>query len=62
MRLFIIGAIVLIVFAIVASAQATGAWLGVAWPTWLAASLLAYFTDLALGQWKWEGWRTRPPQ
>ena len=51
--LFLVAAIVLIVFAIIATAQTTGAnvgqLFGVQWYSWLCASLLAYFTDLVFG-------------
>jgi ABC-type multidrug transport system permease subunit len=49
MRILLIAAIVLIAFAIIATASATGTCLGVGWATWLSASLLAYFADLLLG-------------
>lgn len=49
-RLFLAGAIVLIVFAIIATASNTGTLtlFGVTWFTWLCASLLSFFTDLLL--------------
>jgi hypothetical protein len=49
MRLFIIAAVVLVVFAIVAAASTTGQCLGTTWPVWVAASLLAFYVDLLLG-------------
>lgn len=58
-RLFIIAAIVLSVFAIIGTAAASGTCLGVSWSTWLAASLLAYFADVAVGGWVWN---VRGPQ
>jgi len=56
MRIFIIGAIVLIVFAIIATAITTGSspgqLFGVTWYTWLCAALLSFFVDLLTG-WAW---------
>ena len=49
MRIFLLGAIVLIVLAIIATAAASGSCLGVSALTWLCASLLAFFVDLAWG-------------
>lgn len=49
MRIFIIAAIVLVVFAIIAAASTTMKCLGSAWPVWACASLLAFYTDLLLG-------------
>ena len=53
--LFIVAAIVLIVFALIAAASTTGLCLGSAFGVWLAASLLAFFAHLlvggALGTW-----------
>ena len=49
MRLFLIAAVVLVVFALIAAASTTGLCLGSAFGVWLAASLLAYFADLLLG-------------
>ena len=47
MRLFIIGAIVLIVFGIIASAAATMALFSVTWYTWFMASFLSFLVDIA---------------
>jgi hypothetical protein len=47
--LFLVAAIVLIVFAIIAGASSTGLCLGSAWPVWVGASLLAYYADLLFG-------------
>lgn len=47
--LFLIGAVVLIVLGVIASAAASGTALSVTWTTWLCASLLAYFAHLLLG-------------
>ena len=52
MRVFIVGAIVLIVFAIIASAASTGQLFDVTWATWVSAALLSFFVDLLLG-WTW---------
>ena len=49
MRLFLVAAIVLIVLALIAAASATGLCLGSSFSVWLAASLLAYFVNLLLG-------------
>lgn len=46
MRLFLAGAIVLIVLGIIASAVNSQQALGVWWYTWLMASLLSFFVDL----------------
>jgi hypothetical protein len=52
LALFLIGAIVLIVFAIIATAATSGELFGVSWFTWLCAALLSYFVDLLTG-WGW---------
>jgi hypothetical protein len=49
LRLFVIGAIVLIVLGIVASATDSMQALGVWWYTWFMASFLSFLVDLALG-------------
>jgi F0F1-type ATP synthase assembly protein I len=49
MRIFIVGAIVLIVFMIIATAATTGELFGVLWYTWLGASILSYLVDVLLG-------------
>jgi hypothetical protein len=49
MRLFLIGAIVLIVFGIIASASDSMQLFSVWWYTWLMASLLSFFVDLLTG-------------
>lgn len=59
MRIFLIGAIVLMVFMIIATAAHDGLCLGVTWDTWLGASLLSFFVELLTG---WtaalpSGWR-----
>lgn len=49
MRIFVVGAIVLAVLGIIASATDSGQALGVWWYTWLLAALLSFFVDLLLG-------------
>jgi hypothetical protein len=49
LRLFLIGAIVLIALAIIATASATGECLGVTWFTWLCASFLSFLVDILTG-------------
>jgi uncharacterized integral membrane protein len=47
---FLIGAIVLIVFAIVATTNAALTFIGsISWATWLCAALLSVFTHFLLG-------------
>jgi hypothetical protein len=48
-RVFLIGAIVLVVLGIIASASDSMQALGVWWYTWLMASLLSFFVDLLTG-------------
>ncbi len=57
--IFLVAAIVLIVFALIAAAQATLVLFGVSWTVWLCASLLAYFVDIATGG--WAPWNSAPP-
>lgn len=45
-RVLLIGSIVLFVFAVIASAVASGTCLGVTYATWIAAGLLAYVTSV----------------
>ena len=45
MRLFLVAAVVLIVFAVIATANATQELFGILWTSWLCGALLAYFTD-----------------
>jgi len=47
--LFLVGAIVLIVFAIVATAAASATFLSITWATWLCAAILSFFTHLLVG-------------
>jgi hypothetical protein len=51
LTLFLIGAIVLIIFAIIAAASSTGLLLGTSAVVWLCAALLSYFVDIAVGGW-----------
>lgn len=44
-RLFILAAVVMAVFGVIASAVASGTCLGVTYSTWVIAALLAYFVD-----------------
>lgn len=63
LRLFIIGAIVLIVFSIIATAANSGQLFSVSWYTWLGAALLSFFVDILVGGWAWAvGPPTQPPQ
>jgi hypothetical protein len=48
-RIFLVGAVVLIVLGIIASASDSMQSLGVWWYTWLMASLLSFFVDLLTG-------------
>lgn len=45
---FLVGAIVLIVFAIIATDKTTLAFLSVSWTSWLCASILSFLTNLLL--------------
>jgi uncharacterized membrane protein len=45
-NLFVIGAVVLIVLALIAAADATGTAIGVQWNVWLCGSLLSFFASL----------------
>jgi predicted Na+-dependent transporter len=47
--IFLVAAIVLIVFAIIAGAATSGTCLGSSWFIWVAASFLAYLTNLLFG-------------
>jgi hypothetical protein len=48
--LFLIGAIVLVVLAIIGAASTSGDVLSVQWPVWLAASLLSYFASIVVSE------------
>ena len=54
-RLFIAGAIVLVVFGIIGAAGTSGQLFGVAYIIWFMASFLSFLTDIALGGWGWTG-------
>jgi hypothetical protein len=49
MRIFLVGAIVLIVFGIIASASDSMQLFSVWWYTWFMASFLSYLVDLLTG-------------
>jgi hypothetical protein len=49
--LFLVAAIVLIVFALIAAAGTSGLCLGSNWYVWVAASVLAYYANLIFGGW-----------
>jgi hypothetical protein len=49
MRIFLVAAVVLVVFAIIASAAHTGLLFGTLASTWFFASFLAFLTDLLVG-------------
>ena len=60
LRLFLIGAIVLIVFAIIAFAGDSDTCLGVPGLVWVGASLLSFYTDILTG-WGFTVGNSRPP-
>ena len=63
LRLFLIAAIVLSVFAIIASAQASLELFSVTWITWICAAALAYLVDVLFNGWGVDtGTRQAPPQ
>jgi hypothetical protein len=49
MRIFLIAAVVLIVFAIIATAGASGLFLSVSGSVWFEAAFLAFLVDALLG-------------
>ena len=51
LRLLLLAAAVLFVFAVIAGAAATGTFLTVGWPVWAAAGLLAWVLDALTGEW-----------
>lgn len=55
---FLVIAIVLIVFGIIAAAQASGQLFNTVWYIWFMASFLSYLVDIAVGP--WAPWATRP--
>ena len=59
--IFVVAAVVLVVFAIIASAGATGLLFGTTAITWFFASFLAYLTNLVFGGWGYGagGWGNR---
>ncbi len=64
-RLFIVIAIVLIVFGIIAAAG-TGTLFGTLWYVWFMASFLSFLVDVAIGGWgyangRWGRGGVQPP-
>lgn len=59
LRLFIVGAIVLIVLGIIASASSTGQLWSTWWYTWFMASFLSFLVDIALNVYYVTGRGTR---
>jgi hypothetical protein len=56
LSLFLLAAIVLLVFGIIAGAAGTGTLFTVAWFIWFMAGVLAYLVDIAVGGWgPWNG-------
>lgn len=56
LSIFMVAALVLIVFGIIAAAQASGLLFGVQWYIWFMASFLAYLVDIVTGGWSpWAG-------
>lgn len=49
MRLFLVCAIVLLVFALIASVVSGGLFLTAAWPTWAIGALIAWALDQLTG-------------
>ena len=63
MRILILAAVVLTVLALIAAASKSGLCLGIGWFVWTSAGLLAYFTELLLGDWatgQLTTWRAGP--
>jgi hypothetical protein len=48
-RLFLLAALVMFIFALIAAAATSGTFLTTAWPVWIAAGLVAYVVDQLLG-------------
>ncbi len=61
MRIFLVGAIVLIVFGIIASAASTGLFLSTTWATWFMASFLSFLVDALFGGYIGTAWNNRQP-
>jgi hypothetical protein len=59
MRIFLVAAVVLIVFGIIAAAGATDLFLSVSAVIWFMASFLAYLTDCLLGGYIGTAWTNR---
>jgi hypothetical protein len=60
--LFLIAAIVLAVFAIIAGAANSGMLFSVQWYIWFSASFLAYLVDIATAWAPWGPRAAAPPQ
>jgi len=57
LSLFLLAAIVLAVFGIIAGAASSGMLFSVQWFIWFMASFLAYLVDIAIGGWgPWNGY------
>lgn len=61
-RLFLLAAVVLIVFGIIAAAQASGQLFGTIASIWFMASFLAFLTDMVFGGWAVNVGQPRQPQ
>jgi hypothetical protein len=61
-RLFIVGAIVLVVLGIIASASATGQLWSTWWYTWFMAAFLSFLVDIAIGAFYLVDGRARGPR
>jgi hypothetical protein len=48
-RLFLIAALVMFIFALIAAARSVGTFLTVGWPVWIAAGFVAWAADQVLG-------------
>jgi heme A synthase len=48
-RLFALAALVMFIFALIATARSTGTFLSTNWPVWIAAGFVALAADRVLG-------------
>ena len=48
-RLFLLAALVMFIFALIAAAAASGTFLTTGWPVWIAAGFVAWAADQVLG-------------
>jgi hypothetical protein len=48
-RLFLLAALVMFIFALIAAAASSGTFLSTGWPVWIAAGLVAYVGDQVVG-------------